>query len=109
MTQMYALFTENFFVATKVALPFLLALLLSGLAIGLVQAATQVNEAATPFIVKLFAVAIVCLALGDWGLNALAQTFSNNMKQISIYKNLNPSDIKKEESKKDTKITPIKP
>lgn len=106
MTQMYALFTENFFIATKVALPFLIALLISGLAIGLVQAATQVNEAATPFIVKLFAVAIVCMALGDWGLNALAQTFSNNMKQISVYKNLNTYEEKKE---KEAKITPIKP
>lgn len=108
MTQMYALFTENFFIATKVALPFLIALLISGLAIGLVQAATQVNEAATPFIVKLFAVAIVCMALGDWGLNALAQTFSNNMKQISVYKNLNTYEEKKEKEK-EAKITPIKP
>ncbi len=80
-----ALISHNFFTALKVSLPFLGALLLSGLLVGLLQAATQVNEAATPFIVKLFSLALVCFLAGGWAVNSFSDTIKANILSISAH------------------------
>jgi flagellar biosynthetic protein FliQ len=45
--------------------PLLLVALLAGIAVGIVQTATQVNESSISFLVKIVAVAGVGLALGS--------------------------------------------
>lgn len=45
--------------------PILLAALVAGVAIGLLQAVVQVNEASLSFLVKLACVALVILGLGS--------------------------------------------
>ncbi|AUX93895.1 flagellar biosynthesis protein FliQ [Mixta gaviniae] len=58
-------------VALMVAAPLLLAALVSGLIISLLQAATQVNEQTLSFIPKILAVAATVVVAGPWMLNLL--------------------------------------
>lgn len=52
-----------------VSAPLLLMALAVGLAIGLFQAATQVNEMTLSFIPKLLAIGAVLVLVGNWMLN----------------------------------------
>ncbi|KLD62253.1 flagellar biosynthesis protein FliQ [Dyella japonica] len=61
------------YVAMMVAAPLLLTALLVGLIIGVVQAATQINEMTLSFIPKVVAMAAVALIAGPWMLRTLVQ------------------------------------
>jgi flagellar biosynthetic protein FliQ len=56
-----------------VAAPLLLTALAVGLIIGVVQAATQINEMTLSFIPKVIAMAAVALIAGPWMLRTLVQ------------------------------------
>jgi len=58
-------------VALLLAAPPLLAALLTGLVISLLQAATQVNEQTLSFIPKIIAVVVTLLIAGPWMLTLL--------------------------------------
>ena len=58
-------------VALMLSAPLLLAALVSGLLISLIQAATQVNEQTLSFIPKILAVATTGIIAGPWMLNLL--------------------------------------
>ncbi|MBT0720713.1 flagellar biosynthesis protein FliQ [Rosenbergiella collisarenosi] len=58
-------------VALLLAAPPLLAALLTGLIISLLQAATQVNEQTLSFIPKIIAVVVTLLIAGPWMLTLL--------------------------------------
>lgn len=51
--------------------PLLLAALVTGLLIGLFQAATQINEQTLSFIPKLLAMVVVLMATGPWILSTM--------------------------------------
>jgi len=51
--------------------PLLLAALLTGLVVGLFQAATQINEQTLSFIPKLLSMVIVLIATGPWLLQTI--------------------------------------
>lgn len=59
------------YVAMLVGAPLLLTALVVGLAIGLIQAATQVNEMTLAFIPKLLAMALVLAIAGPWMLHVM--------------------------------------
>ncbi len=61
------------YVAMMVAAPLLLTALTVGLIIGVVQAATQINEMTLSFIPKVIAMAAVGLIAGPWMLRTLVQ------------------------------------
>ncbi|WP_109123981.1 flagellar biosynthesis protein FliQ [Dyella sp. C11] len=61
------------YVAMMVAAPLLLTALAVGLIIGVVQAATQINEMTLSFIPKVIAMAAVALITGPWMLRTLVQ------------------------------------
>lgn len=61
------------YVAMIVAAPLLLTALAVGLIIGVVQAATQINEMTLSFIPKVIAMATVALIAGPWMLRTLVQ------------------------------------
>lgn len=63
--------TEAMTVALALAAPLLIVALLSGLAISLLQAATQINEMTLSFIPKIVAVFITIVIAGPWMLNLL--------------------------------------
>jgi flagellar biosynthetic protein FliQ len=61
------------YVAMLVAAPLLLTALAVGLLIGVIQAATQINEMTLSFIPKLIAMALVALITGPWMLRVLVR------------------------------------
>lgn len=66
-----ALGTEAMKVALALAAPLLLAALISGLVVSLLQAATQINEMTLSFIPKILAVFTTIVIAGPWMLNLL--------------------------------------
>ena len=61
------------YVAMLIAAPLLLTALAVGLLIGVIQAATQINEMTLSFIPKLIAMACVGIITGPWMLRTLVQ------------------------------------
>ena len=60
-------------VTTMMAAPLLLVALVTGLVIGMLQAATQINEATLSFIPKLLMLALTLFAAGPWILRVLVE------------------------------------
>ncbi len=58
-------------VTSMIAAPMLLIALIAGLAIGMLQAATQINEATLSFIPKLLLLVLTLFAIGPWILRML--------------------------------------
>ena len=58
-------------VTTLMAAPLLLVALVTGLVIGMLQAATQINEQTLSFIPKLLMLALTLLTAGPWILRVL--------------------------------------
>lgn len=66
-----ALGIEAMKVALALAAPLLIATLVSGLLISLLQAATQINEMTLSFIPKILSVVFTIIVFGAWMLNLL--------------------------------------
>ena len=64
-------------IALMLAAPLLLAALVSGLIISLLQAATQVHEQTLSFIPKILAVAATAVIAGPWMLNLVLDYMRN--------------------------------
>ena len=58
-------------VTTMISAPLLLIALIAGLAIGMLQAATQINESTLSFIPKLLLLVLTLFATGPWILRVL--------------------------------------
>ena len=58
-------------VTAMIAAPLLLVALVTGLVIGMLQAATQINEQTLSFIPKLMVIALTLFAAGPWMLRVL--------------------------------------
>jgi len=65
-------------VTTMVAAPLLLTALAAGLVIGMLQAATQINEATLSFIPKLILLVVALVLTGPWILKTLVD-FTRNL------------------------------
>ncbi len=77
--------SEAMKVALALAAPLLLAALISGLLISLLQAATQINEQTLSFIPKILAVAATVVVAGPWMLNLVLdymRTLFNNLPYL---------------------------
>jgi flagellar biosynthetic protein FliQ len=57
--------------------------LLMGLLVGVLQAATQVNEASISFVTKLIAVGVTFAVLGSWTVQKLVDYTSRTISSIS--------------------------
>jgi flagellar biosynthesis protein FliQ len=77
------LIVKALIVAMKVAGPALLVTLLVGLVIGVLQAATQINEASISFVGKLIAIMGTLLFLGSWSLRQLMEYTSRTIASIA--------------------------
>ncbi|NMP28082.1 flagellar biosynthesis protein FliQ [Rahnella sp. SAP-1] len=64
-------------IALAVAAPLLLAALITGLVVSLLQAATQINEMTLSFIPKILAVFATIVIAGPWMLNLLLDYMRN--------------------------------
>ncbi|WP_114193458.1 flagellar biosynthesis protein FliQ [Edaphovirga cremea] len=72
-----ALGNEAMKIALALAAPLLLAALLTGLVVSLLQAATQINEMTLSFIPKILAVFATIVIAGPWMLNLLLDYMRN--------------------------------
>ena len=59
------------FITSMIAAPLLLVALLAGLVIGMLQAATQINESTLSFIPKLLMLVLTLFVAGPWMLRVL--------------------------------------
>ncbi|WP_250625310.1 flagellar biosynthesis protein FliQ [Pinirhizobacter soli] len=64
---------QALYIAMLIGAPLLLTALAVGLIIGMVQAATQINEQTLSFIPKLIAMSLVLVVAGPWMLHTLVQ------------------------------------
>jgi flagellar biosynthesis protein FliQ len=69
---------QSLTVATMLAAPLLLGALATGLIIGVLQAATQINEMTLSFIPKLLALVVTLLLVGPWMLREI-MFFTTNL------------------------------
>jgi len=69
---------EALTITVLLAAPLLMAALLTGLIVGLFQAATQIQEQTLSFIPKLLAMVVALLATGPW----LLQTFLDYTSEL---------------------------
>lgn len=69
---------QSILLATKLAGPILIVSLAIGLAIGLIQSATQIQEQTLAFVPKLAGIALVIVIGGNWMLAEII-AFTNNL------------------------------
>jgi len=63
--------------------PMLLAALVVGVFVGVLQAATQINEASISFLTKLIAVGAVLILLGSWSARQLVEYTTRTISSIA--------------------------
>jgi flagellar biosynthesis protein FliQ len=67
------LLSDTLIAAVKIAAPFLVATLVIGLLISILQVVTQIQEMTLTFVPKLIVVGVVCLLLGSWMLSVMVE------------------------------------
>ncbi|MCL2036872.1 MAG: flagellar biosynthesis protein FliQ [Oscillospiraceae bacterium] len=85
MTQEIVLqiFTGAIWLAFKLCAPMLLAAMLIGLVIAILQAATQVHEQTLTFAPKAIGITLALLALGPWMINQVIDYLNQTFERIS--------------------------
>jgi flagellar biosynthesis protein FliQ len=63
--------------------PLLLAALVVGLVVGVLQAATQINEASVSFLTKLIAMGLTMLAVGPWCAKQMVEYTERTIESIA--------------------------
>jgi flagellar biosynthesis protein FliQ len=77
------LFRESLVVLGTVGAPLFLALLGVGLLVGILQAATQVNDPAVGALPRLIAAGAVAFMLGGWMMGRLATFFASSLERMA--------------------------
>ena len=73
---------ESLTVTTLVAAPILAAALLSGLLVGVIQAATSIQEMTLSFIPKLGVMLLALIIFGEWQLAVMMDYFDTVFERI---------------------------
>ncbi len=76
------LMAETLFAAVKISAPILVATLVVGLLVSIVQVVTQIQEMTLTFIPKLIAVIVISVMLGGWMLSVLVE-FSKHLFEVA--------------------------
>ena len=76
------LMTDMLLAAVKMSAPILLATLVVGLVISIVQVVTQVQETTLTFVPKVAVMVLVCAMLGGWMLS-IAVEFARHMFEVA--------------------------
>lgn len=71
------------FIWAKTAGPLLVAALVVGVGVGVLQAATQINEASIGFLAKLVVMALTMTLLGAWSMQNLVDYTSRAIGSIA--------------------------
>jgi len=75
--------TQAMIMTAKLALPILLASLVVGLSVSLIQSVTQIQEVTLTFVPKLVAIALVLVVGGHWMLGQFVGYVQNLFGQIN--------------------------
>ena len=75
---------ESRTVTTLVAAPILAAALLSGLLVGVIQAATSIQEMTLSFIPKLAVMMIAVALFGEWQLAIMMEYFQTIFERVRV-------------------------
>ena len=76
---------ESLWVAVMIASPMLGIALIVGLVIGVIQAATSINEMTLSFIPKLGALVLVMIGLGSWQISILVDFTRRVFERIPTF------------------------
>jgi flagellar biosynthesis protein FliQ len=77
------LMREGFGVLAAVGGPFVIALLIVGLIVGLLQAATQINDPAVGFLPRLVTGLLVAYFSGHWVMERLSNYFAAALRSMA--------------------------
>jgi flagellar biosynthetic protein FliQ len=77
------LFQAMLVISAKVTGPVLLVALAVGLVVGVLQAATQINEASISFVTKLLAICVAFVVLGPWIMQQMVDYTTRTIESIS--------------------------
>ena len=75
---------ESLTVTTLVAAPILAAALLSGLLVGVIQAATSIQEMTLSFIPKLAVMMLAVAIFGEWQLAIMMEYFQTIFERVRV-------------------------
>lgn len=75
---------ESLTVTTLVAAPLLAAALLSGLLVGVIQAATSIQEMTLSFIPKLAVMMVAVAIFGEWQLAIMMEYFQTIFERVRV-------------------------
>jgi flagellar biosynthetic protein FliQ len=73
---------ESLRVTVMVAAPILAAALMSGLLVGILQAATSIQEMTLSFIPKLVVMTLAIILFGEWQIAVLADYFETIFERV---------------------------
>jgi flagellar biosynthetic protein FliQ len=79
----YALLRDGMMDLAVASAPILLALLVSGLIVGILQAATQVNDSAASFLPRLVAAIATLWLFGGWMMERMARIVARALEQMA--------------------------
>ncbi len=79
------LVNQMLLMALKLSAPVLLATLVVGVAVSILQAATQVQEMTLTFVPKMVVLALVMALLGPWMLNSAASWAASLIGHLELY------------------------
>lgn len=83
--QLSDLLAHSVTVGSLAAAPFLAVLLMVGIGMGILQAATQVNEQAAPFLFKMAALGLTIWLAGPWAVDILEENLRSNIRAIAAH------------------------
>ena len=86
---------ESLRVTVLVAAPILAAALMSGLLVGILQAATSIQEMTLSFIPKLVVMTLAIILFGEWQIAVLADYFETIFERVRtrlLYTSRSPRD-----------------
>ncbi len=81
-TQVFTLGQEGLMLLLLVAAPILLTVLVVGLLVSILQAATQIHEATLSFVPKVLAAVAVLALAGPWMLTTLVEYLQRTLQMI---------------------------
>jgi flagellar biosynthetic protein FliQ len=80
--QVFTLGQQGLTLMLMVAAPMLITVLVVGLVVSILQAATQINEATLSFVPKVIAAVVVLAVAGPWMLTTLVQYIQRTLQSI---------------------------
>jgi flagellar biosynthetic protein FliQ len=80
--QVFTFGQQGLYILLMVSAPVLLAVLVVGLIVSIVQAATQINEATLSFVPKIVAAVAVLAVAGPWMMTTLVEYIQRTLQAI---------------------------